>query len=177
MPPKSSHDHAILLLTGAQLFQLRPYCNTHLQKDEIELQVQEVLSSGVIQQSHSPFSSLVLLVKTSQEKDGEWRLCVDYRRLNAYTVKSKFPIPIFIESSGYRQIHIKEGDEYKTAFQTHSGHYEYKVMSFGLIGAPTTFESFMNSVLAPLLWKCVVVFIDDILVYSKDYRHHLVHLK
>jgi hypothetical protein len=75
---------------------------------------------------------------------------------------------------GYHQIHIKEGDEYKTAFQTHSGHYEYKVMSFGLTGVPATFQSFMNTVLAPLLQKCVVVFIDDILVYSKDYQQHLV---
>jgi hypothetical protein len=105
-----------------------------------------------------------------------------------YCEKYMFPIPIFDEiidelsgaaskldhRSGYHQIHIKEGDEYKTAFQTHSGHYEYKVMSFGLTGAPATFQSFMNTVLAPLLQKCVVVFIDDILAYSKDCQQHLV---
>lgn len=75
------------------------------------------------------------------------------------------------------QIHIKEGDEFKTAFQTYNGHYEYKVMSFGLTGAPTIFQGFMNFVLAPLLRKCVVVFIDDILVYSRNLQEHMEHLR
>lgn len=152
LPPKRAFNHAIPLIPGAQPFRLQPYRYTPQQKDEIERQVQELLKNGVIQQSHSPFASPVLLVK---KKDGEWRLCVDYRKLNAYTVKDKFPIPVFDEivdelagarvfskldhRSGYHQIRIKEGDEFKTAFQTHSGHFEYKVMSFGLTGAPATF--------------------------------------
>lgn len=166
LPPKRDFDHAIPLIPGAQPFRLRAYRFTPQQNDEIERQVQELLKNGVIQQSHSLFASPVLLVK---KKDGEWRLCVDYRKLNTYTVKDKFPIRIFDEivdelagsrvfskldhRLGYHQVCIKEGHEYKTAFQTHSGHYEYKVMSFGLTGAPATFQAFMNFVLAPLLRK------------------------
>lgn len=132
----------------------------------------------------------MLLVK---KKDGEWRLCVDYRQLNAYTVKNRYPMPIFDEIAdelsgaaifskldhrvGYHQIRIKEGDEPKTAFQTHSGHFEYRVMPFGLTGAPATFQEFMNHILAPLLRKCVVVFLDDVLVYSSSLELHLQHLK
>ncbi|RLM74197.1 hypothetical protein C2845_PM15G12530 [Panicum miliaceum] len=190
LPPRREFDHAIPLLPGAQPFKLRPYRYTPQQKNGIEAQGQELLKNGVIQQSSSPFSSPVLLVK---KKDGEWRLYVDYRRLNAYTVKSIFPIPVFDEivdeltgakvfskldhRSGYHQIRIKEGDEFKTAFQTHSGHYEYKVMSFGLTGALATFQGFMNFVLAPLLRKCVDVFIDDILVYRKNMTEHIQHLR
>lgn len=188
LPPKRAYDHTIPLLAGAQPFRLRPYRYTPDQKDEIEKQVEEMLKSGVIQHSSSPFASHVLLVR---KKDMTWRLCVDYRRLNAYTVKNKYPLPIFDEivdelsgaalftkldhKSGYHQIRMKEGEEYKTAFQTHHGHYEYKVMSYGLTGAPATFQSVMNTVLKPLLRKCVVVFIDDILVYSRNMDEHLQH--
>jgi hypothetical protein len=149
-----------------------------------------MFDSGVIQQSFSTFASPILLVK---QKDGEWRLCMDYRKLNAYTVKNRYPMPIFEEivdelqgasifskldhRSGYHQIRIKEGEEYKTAFQTHQGHFEYRVMPFGLTGAPSTFQSFMNRLLTPLLQKCVFVFIDDVLVYSATLEDHVIHLK
>jgi hypothetical protein len=122
-----------------------------------------MLDNGIIQQSSRPFASPVLLVK----KDGEWRLCVDYRKLNAHIVKNMYPMPNFDEiidevrgstifskldhRSGYHQIRIKEGNEYKIVFQTRHGHYEYRVMSFGLTGAPATFQDFMNQVLQPLL--------------------------
>jgi hypothetical protein len=177
LPPKRWIDHAIPLLPGVQPFRLRPYRYTPQQKDEIEKQVTKMLNSGIIQHSSSPFASPILLVK---KKDGEWRLCVDYRRLNAYTVKNRYPMPIFDEitdelsgaavfskldhRSGYHQIRLKEGYEHKTAFQTHYGHFEYRVMPFGLTGAPTTFQEFMNHILAPVLRKCVVVFLDDVLV-------------
>jgi hypothetical protein len=190
LPPKRPFDHSIPLLPGATTFWLRPYRYTPHQKNEIERQIQEMLESGIIQQSSSPFASPVLLVK---KKDGEWRLCVDYRRLNAYTVKNRFPMPVFDEitdelggatiftkldhMAGYHQIRIQEGEEYKTAFQTHNGHYEYKVMPFGLTGAPATFQDFMNHILSPLLRKCVVVFLDDILVYSDTLEHHVQHLE
>jgi hypothetical protein len=144
----------------------------------------------MIKESTSPFASPALLVK---KKSGEWRLCVDYRRLNAYTIKNKFPMPI-IEGlfeelygacwfstldlrSGFHQIMVAPEDQYKTTFQTHSGHYEYLVMPYGLTGAPATFQSVMNHVLAPLLRKCVVVFIDDILIYSKTLEEHIQHVQ
>jgi transposase InsO family protein len=190
LPPKRMYDHSIPLLPGATPFRLRPYRYTPQQKDEIEKQIKEMLSNGIIQQSSSPFSSPVLLVK---KKDGEWRLCVDYRKLNAYTVKNKFPMPVFDEitdelsgaaiftkldhRAGYHQIRIQEGEEFKTAFQTHNGHYEYKVMPFGLTGAPATFQDFMNHILSPLLRQCVVVFLDDILVYSDTLERHIEHLE
>lgn len=131
----------------------------------------------------------MLLVK---KKDGSWRFCVDYRYLNALTVRGQFPIPVFEQLmdelcgaswlsildlwAGYHQIKLKTGEEYKTAFQTHHGHFEFKVMAFGLCGGPATFQGAMNTVLAPLLRKCVIVFFDDILVYSTSIQDHLIHL-
>jgi hypothetical protein len=159
-------------------------------KDEIERQVNTMLDQGLIQPSKSPFSSLVLLVR---KKDGSWRFCVDYRYLNAMTVKSVYPIPVFEQlmdelgsaawfsimdlHSGYHQIRLQPGEEYKTAFCTHVGHFEFCVVPFGATGAPTTFQGAMNSTLAPLLRRCALVFFDDILIYSSTYEEHLQHLK
>lgn len=114
---------------------------------------------------------------------------MDYRRLNAMTVKNKFPLPVIDElldelvgaqwfttldlSSGFHQILMAEQDLGKTAFQTHHGHYEYKVMPYGVTGGPATFQHDMNSVLAPILRKFVVVFIDDVLIYNKTWSEHI----
>ncbi|WVZ57697.1 LOW QUALITY PROTEIN: hypothetical protein U9M48_008050 [Paspalum notatum var. saurae] len=182
--------HTIPLLPGTQPFRLRPYRYTPLQKNEIEQQVTQLLQNKMIVESTNPFASPAPLVKN---KSGEWRLCVDYRRLNAQTVKNKFPLPVTEElfeelvgaswfttldlRSGFHQIPMAEEDQYKTAFQTHFGHFEYKVMPYGLIGAPATFQATMNYILAALLRKCVVVFIDDILIYSKTFEKHLSHLQ
>lgn len=190
LPPARSCDHVIPLVSGAKPVHIRPYRYPPSLKDEIERQVAEMLEKGIIQPSVSAFSSPILLVK---KKDGSWRFCVDYRYLNALTLKSRFPIPVFDELidelaqaqwfssldlfSGYHQIRLKPGEEFKTAFQTHFGHFEFKVLAFGLCGAPGTFQGAMNTTLAPLLRKCVLVFFDDILVYSKSYEEHLVHLK
>jgi hypothetical protein len=118
---------------------------------------------------------------------------VDYRYLNALTLKSGLPIPVFDElmdelakatwfstldlNSGYHQIRLKKGEEFKIAFQTHFGHFEFKVLAFGLCGAPGTFQGAMNTTLSPLLRKCVLVFFDDILVYSETFDDHIQHLK
>lgn len=190
LPPKRYCDHRIPLFPNSKPVFIRPYRHTPGHKDEIERQVQEMLQNGVIQHSSSAFSSPALLVK---KKVGSWRVCIDYRQLNNITQKGTYPMPVIDElldelagaryfskldlRAGYHQIRMAEGEEHKTAFQTHSGHYEYKVMSFGLTGAPGTFQGAMNDTLSPVLRKCALVFFDDILIYSPDLPTHLTHLR
>lgn len=190
LPPNRECDHRIPLVPGAQPFSVKPYRYPPKLKDEIEQQVQDMLQQGVIQKSSSAFASPVLLVK---KKDGTWRFCVDYRYLNAITVKSKYPVPVFDQlmdelahakwfskldlKAGYHQIRLTAGEEHKTAFQTHIGHYEFRVMAFGLTGAPNTFLGAMNDTLKSVLRKCVLVFFDDILIYSQTFEDHLLHLQ
>uniref|UniRef100_A0A1J3IVR9 Transposon Ty3-I Gag-Pol polyprotein n=2 Tax=Noccaea caerulescens TaxID=107243 RepID=A0A1J3IVR9_NOCCA len=191
LPPfREGFDHTIPLEVGANPVNLRPYRYSSLQKDVVDKMIQDMLSQGIIQCSSSPYASPIVLVK---KKDGTWRLCVDYRGLNKQTVKDKYPIPLLEDlldelggskyfskldlRAGFHQLRMSPEDIYKTAFKTHAGHYEYLVMPFGLTNAPCTFQGLMNHVFQAVTRKFLLVFFDDILVYSKSWEEHLKHLE
>ncbi|WVZ89366.1 hypothetical protein U9M48_035784 [Paspalum notatum var. saurae] len=191
LPPDRNVEFAIELVPGTAPVSKRPYRMAPDEPKELKTQLQEQLDKGFIRPSSSPWGCPALFVEKKDQ--GGKRLCVDYRPLNAVTVKNKYPLPhidILFEQlggatvfskidlrSGYHQIKVREEDIPKTAFSTRYGLYEYLVMSFGLTNAPAFFMYLMNSVFMNELDKFVVVFIDDILVYSKNEKEHEEHLR
>jgi hypothetical protein len=189
MPPDRNIEFIIELQPGTAPISKRPYRMPPNELAELKIQLQDLLDKGVIHPSASPWGCPALFVK---KKDNSLRLCVDYRPLNAVTIKNKYALPridilfdqlagakVFSKidlRSGYHQIKIKPCDIPKTAFSTRYGLYEYLVISFGLTNAPAYFMYLMNSVFMPELDKFVMVFIDDILIYSKTKEDHTNHL-
>ncbi|RVX08770.1 Transposon Tf2-2 polyprotein [Vitis vinifera] len=189
LPPEREVEFTIDLVPGTGPMSKAPYRMAPVELKELKVQLQELLDKGFIRPSVSPWGAPVLFVK---KKDGSMRLCIDYRELNKVTVRNKYPLPriddlfdqlqgacVFSKidlRSGYHQLRVRGEDVPKTAFRTRYGHYEFLVMPFGLTNAPAAFMDLMNRVFKPYLDQFVVVFIDDILVYSRSREEHEGHL-
>ncbi|KAL0553899.1 hypothetical protein IC582_007803 [Cucumis melo] len=190
LPPHREVEFAIELEPGTVPISRAPYRMAPAELKELKVQLQELLDKGFIRPSVSPWGAPVLFVK---KKDESMRLCIDYRELNKVTVKNRYPLPriddlfdqlqgatVFSKidlRSGYHQLRIKDEDVPKTAFRSRYGHYEFIVMSFGLTNAPAVFMDLMNRVFREFLDTFVIVFIDDILIYSKTEAEHEEHLR
>lgn len=190
LPPSRQTEFRIDLIPGAAPVAKAPYRLAPSEMSELASQIQELVDKGFIRPSFSPWGAPVLFVK---KKDGSMRLCIDYRELNKLTVKNRYPLPriddLFDQlqgscffskidlRSGYHQLRVQEDDIPKTAFRTRYGHYEFLVMPFGLTNAPAAFMDLMNRICRPYLDKFVIVFIDDILIYSHSREDHEEHLR
>nr|GEW37689.1 putative reverse transcriptase domain-containing protein [Tanacetum cinerariifolium] len=190
IPPTRQVEFQIDLVPGAAPMARAPYRLAPSEMKELSNQLKELADKGFIRPSSSPWGALVLFVK---KKDGLFRTCIDYQELNKLTVKNRYSLPriddLFNQlqgssvyskidlRSGYHQLRVWEEDIPKTAFRTRYGHYEFQVMPFGLTNAPVVFMDLMNRVCKPYMDKFVIVFIDDILIYSKNKQEHEEHLK
>ncbi|KAI2662464.1 Retrotransposon-derived protein PEG10 [Labeo rohita] len=190
LPPHRPGDCAIELTPGAVPPRGRIFPLSQPESEAMERYIQEELAKGFIRHSTSPASAGFFFVK---KKDGGLRPCIDYRALNEVTVKYRYPLPLVPPAleqlrsaryytkldlrSAYNLIRIREGDEWKTAFSTTSGHYEYRVMPFGLANSSSYFQAFVNEVFRDMLNRWVIVYIDDILIFSNTYADHVQHVR
>ncbi|XP_052179895.1 uncharacterized protein LOC127793152 [Diospyros lotus] len=190
LPPQGEIEFAIEIVPGAGPVSIPQYKMAPVELRELNTQLQDLLDKGFIRPSMSPWGAPVLFVK---KKDGSLMMCIDYRQLNKITIKNKYPLPRIKElfdqlqgakvfskinlRSGYYQLSIKAEDVPKTTFRSRYGHYEFLVMPFGLTNAPVVFMDTMNRVFRPFLDKFVIVFIDDILIYSPSEEEHESHLR
>ncbi|KAJ9525459.1 hypothetical protein QJQ45_003135 [Haematococcus lacustris] len=190
LPPDRPVGHTIPLEPGNRPPATPMYRLSKPEHDELKQQIQDLLAKGMIEPSSSPYAAPVLFV---QKKSGELRMCIDYRQLNKITLRDQYPLPriddLFDKLSGckvfssldlqagYHQIRITPEDVPKTAFRTPEGHFQFKVLCFGLTNAPATFQRVMNDAFATVLGKCALVYLDDILVMSRSVQDHLLHLK
>ncbi|GJU49413.1 putative reverse transcriptase domain-containing protein, partial [Tanacetum coccineum] len=190
LPPARQVEFQIDLVPGAAPVARAPYRLAPAEMQELSTQLQELFYRGFIRPISSPWGEPVLLVK---KKNGSFRMCIDYRELNKLTVKNRYPLSriddLFDQlqgsrvyykidlRSGYHQLRVREEDISKTTFRTRYSHYKFQVMLFGLTNAPAVFMDLMNRVCKPYLDRFVIVFIDDILIYSKSRKEHERHLK
>ncbi|GJT32650.1 putative reverse transcriptase domain-containing protein [Tanacetum coccineum] len=190
IPPIRKVEFQINLIPDVARVAQTPYRLAPSEMKELSNQLQELSDKGFIRPSSSPWGAPILFVK---KKDGSFRMCIDYRELNKLTVKNRYPLPriddLFDQLQGssiyskidlrlgYHQLRVREEDIPKTAFRTRYRHYEFQVMPFGLTNAPAVFMDLMNRVCKPYLDKFVIVFINDILIYSKNKQEHAEHLK
>ncbi|CAF3091095.1 unnamed protein product, partial [Rotaria socialis] len=167
-----------------------PYRKSNKDQETLRKETDKLMGSGIIEHSTSPWSSPVVLVK---KKDGTTRFCVDYRRLNQITTKDAFPLPRiddiydqlttatyftkFDFKAGYFQVPLDKSDRPKTAFSTRDGHFQFKVLPQGLTNGPPTFQRIVNQILGPNRWKHVLAYIDDIIIYSKNFYEHIQHIE
>ncbi len=190
LPPHRAGDCAIDLQPGSQPPKGRIFPLSQPEAEAMKSYIEEELAKGFIRPSTSPASAGFFFVK---KKDGGLRPCIDYRGLNEISIKFRYPLPLVPAAleqlrearyftkldlrSAYNLIRIREGDEWKTAFSTTSGHYEYRVMPFGLSNSPSVFQSFINEVFRDMLNRWLIVYIDDILIYSRSLREHVQHVR
>ena len=190
IPPGREIDFQIELALGIEPISKASYRMAPLELKEFKVQMEEVVSKGFVRLSTSPWGAPFLFVK---KKDGSLRLCIDYRELNKVTIRNQYPLPridylfdqlqgarVFSKidlRSGYHQLKIRSEDVPKTAFKTRYGHYEFLVMPFGLTNAPAVFMDLMNRIFQPYLDQFVIVFIDDILIYSGSKEDHEENLR